>query len=179
MKKKNVALDAGMTNASASNSMVDLSQPVNIAVEQTEVPVTEVVEFKTKYIDAEIQKKLDTYDLVESQNAMLLKEKAELEAKIAEYIEENAALKSPSTSNADELTTLKEKVTHLEQASAQYLRRISDLTFENATLTAQLKELSTHKQQSVNTISPTPVKDTWLETAPYDPYQQNGYSDWN
>lgn len=184
MKKKNIALDAGTIDDSVSNSVVEKICSKDSLPENVQVPVTEVVEFKTKYIDAEIQKKLDAYDLIEAQNVTLLKEKGELETKIAEYIEENACLKKTcdgQSTNLDmtELNQLKNKISQLEQTSAQYLRRISDLTFENATLTAQLKELSMKKTQVLNTIPSIPVRDTRLESAPYDPYQQNGYSDWN
>ena len=182
--RKPMTLDAGEFNE-VKNSALLKDFKTEFEQKDTKVPVTEVINYKRQVLDTEAQEKLDQYDQITATNKALLKEKADLEAKIAEYIEEIAALKSRETKapeivdNSMEVAELKQQIEQLKQSSAQYLRRISDLTFENANLTAQLKELSSKSTQVQNTIPAMPTRETHLEKAPYNPYVQNGYSSWN
>ena len=81
--------------------------------------------------------------------------------------------------NENELANLKKEIAELKESIAQYLRRISDLTFENANLTVQLKELSSASAGVQNSIPAVPRHETRLEHPVYNPYKQNGYSSWN
>ena len=181
-KIKKMTFETGKMPEVSTNSLLE---DVNAEIEQKEKKnlTAEVVDIKTKVIDKDIQAKLDSCAQIEAQNAFLLKEKAELEARLAEYIEENASLKNASKTteagNDNELANLKKEIAELKESIAQYLRRISDLTFENANLTVQLKELSSAGTGVQNSTPAVPRHETRLEHPVYDPYKQNGYSSWN
>lgn len=80
------------------------------------------------------------------QNAILLKEKEELQEKIAEYLMELETLRNEKKSKKasvvkdskaeEELSKLRIEYKDLQTASDGYLMKISDLSFENAKLTA-------------------------------------------
>ena len=181
--RKPMTLDAGEFNE-VKNTTLLKDFKTEFEQKETKVPVTEVINYKRQVLDEESKEKLDQCDQFIAANKALLKEKSDLESKVAEYIEEIAALKSEKTetSNVDnsaEVAQLKQQIEQLKQSTAQYLRRISDLTFENANLTAQLKELSSKSAQVQNTIPAMPTRETRLEKPPYNPYIQNGYSSWN
>lgn len=98
-----------------------------------------------------LQAKLDDANAKDAQNAT-----EELESKIASLETEISSLKA---TNAE-----------LSKQNDSCLEKISELTFDNAKLTSMLQE----KQESA--AAPTrrqPVVD------PYNPYRNNGYSNWN
>lgn len=111
---------------------------------------------------AEAKEKLEKYDALEKSVGALSKEKEHLEAKVAEYaeklaelktaadqihdlVEENSKLKKqlenmPSVSSNVE--ALKREIKSLRDEADGYLVKISELTFENAKMSSQLDELS-------------------------------------
>ena len=112
-KIKKMTFETGKMPEVSTNSLLE---DVNAEIEQKEKKnlTAEVVDIKTKVIDKDIQAKLDSCAQIEAQNAFLLKEKAELEARLAEYIEENASLKNASKTteagNENELANLKKEI---------------------------------------------------------------------
>ena len=99
-----------------------------------------------------MQAKLDDANAKDAQNAA-----EELESKIASLESEISSLKA---ANAE-----------LSKQNDGCLEKISELTFDNAKLTSMLQE----KQESaaVAPVRRQPVVD------PYNPYRNNGYSNWN
>lgn len=99
-----------------------------------------------------LQAKLDDANAKDAQNAA-----EELESKIASLEAEISSLK---TANAE-----------LSKQNDGCLEKISELTFDNAKLTSMLQE----KQESAAAAPARrqPVVD------PYNPYRNNGYSNWN
>ena len=99
-----------------------------------------------------LQAKLDDANAKDAQNAT-----EELESKIASLETEISSLKA---SNAE-----------LSKQNDSCLEKISELTFDNAKLTSMLQE----KQESAAAaqVRRQPAID------PYNPYRNNGYSNWN
>ena len=133
--------------------------------------------------------KLEQYDQVMQQNAILLKEKEELQEKIAEYLMELETLRSEKkckkattardSKAEEELSKLRIEYKDLQTASDGYLMKISDLSFENAKLTAQLRELeSAQSNNAAPAIAQTPAVHR-LEHPAFNPYRHNGYESWN
>lgn len=128
--------------------------------------------------------KLEKYSQLETVNKQLIKENSELRDRIAEYLVELDKLRAnkcvDKTSSDIELAQLKIDYKTLQDASDGYLMRISELTFENAKLNAQLNEISNKSygiQCSENQINKK--SNTAIERPVYNPYKQNGYSSWN
>ena len=158
---------------------------------------------------AEAKEKLEKYDALEKSVGALSKEKEHLEAKVAEYaeklaelktaadqihdlVEENSKLKKqlenmPSASSNAE--ALKREIKSLRDEADGYLVKISELTFENAKMSSQLDELSkkfadagvspNQKQFSPNATPPVQGGLRPPHTDAYNPYKNNGYGTWN
>lgn len=161
-------------------------------------------------MSAEDAEKLAKYDAMEKSLASLSAEKAELEDKIAEYVSriesfedaaneiaqlesDKKALESKCKKLEEEnssLAKLEREVKSLKEENDQYLVKISELTFENASMTCQLSELEKKnkangnvdnqinfrpsyrpQQQAYNTLA-KPNRDA------YNPYANNGYGTW-
>ena len=182
-KVKAIMVDSSLqSQVNANTTLEDTSSTETTSISSC-MDANDIVSITSKTITADIQKKLDDYDRAVAQNTTLLAEKADLESKIASYIEEIRTMKTESlpgnANDSCELAAAQKEINSLKSSVAQYLRRISDLTFENATLNAQLKELSTKSAQVQNTIPSMPVRDTRLEKPVYNPYKHNGYASWN
>lgn len=138
---------------------------------------------------SEEKAKLEQYDQVMQQNAILLKEKEELQEKIAEYLMELETLRNEKKSKKasvvkdskaeEELSKLRIEYKDLQTASDGYLMKISDLSFENAKLTAQLRELESAQSNNVAPATVQPTAMPRLEHPAFNPYRHNGYESWN
>lgn len=113
-------------------------------------------------LTSEQKDKLDKYDALEKTVTELVESKEVLEAKVTEYAEQLASLKSASDlvaklrseneqlkediaeaeDKAKEVRDLKKEVKALRDEADGYLLKISELTFENANLNCQLTETS-------------------------------------
>lgn len=143
-----------------------------------------------KSLTKEMVEKLEQFDAIVEQNAALLKEKDILEEKIAEYIAEINELKSKDADASkvsqleDENASLKKENSELQKAYDKFLVRISDLNFENSKLTCQIQELTKGQcmSKSINEPKTREVPEFTQPNAPvdpYNPYANNGYSQWN
>lgn len=145
----------------------------------------------------------ETIKRLESENSTLVATNNELQDKLAAYIEEVDSLKtswtqhptsisaSPdcdSTLAADlaeckkEMFGLKEELKILQSANDDYTQRVSELTFENASLHAQLQNLAAQKDRTAPQKQFIQATDQPKSSGvPYTPnqYANNGYSDWN
>lgn len=101
--------------------------------------------------------------------ARLSKENSDLTDKLASYIEEIESLKAETKKWKDEYDN--------------HLVKISELTFENATLKAQIDEMSKGKNLEVNENGVRkPIQVRQSTNVPYIHQvncNKNGYSDWN
>ena len=149
---------------------------------------------------AEAKSKLEKYDALEATVLGLTNEKQELEAKVAEYIEQMSALKEevsklkkdlakkpkPEKEDTDEVLALKKEAKALREEADGYLVKISELTFENANLTCQLNEMAKSQQNAMNndrTSIPSPAPShPKASPSPFGgqayPYRNNGYGTW-
>lgn len=168
-------LFAGQTTTSPAKASVEGEKPVTFTLGR-------------EVVTPEMKEKLLKYDEMAEQNSKLLADNDELTMKLASYIEELDALKSNKTESigkaeaddlAQQVEAWKEKYATLRAAADKQLERISDLTFENANLNAQIRELTNGNVQTSGQIPAKPVRETKLETPPYNPYRTNGYSSWN
>lgn len=168
-------LFAGQTTTSPAKASVEGNKPVTFTLGR-------------EVVTPEMKEKLLKYEEMEAQNTKLIAENDELTMKLASYIEELDALKSSGAQSIDKVkyddlvaknASLSEKYDALRVAADKQLERISDLTFENANLNAQIRELTDGNIQVTGQIPAKPVRDTKLESAPYNPYRTNGYSSWN
>ncbi len=193
------------------NSLLD-SVPVEQTTEET---TKENTAFKDSSLvgngimTAEMKEKLEKYDALEQSYSSIVKEKEDLENRVAEYAERLAELKTAADQIhdlMDENAKLKKQLSDAsklskDSASLQlevkalrddvdgYLLKISELTFENANLTCQLDELN--NRLASNGVSPNQKKFAPNNTPPvqnglrqprvdaYNPYSHNGYSSWN
>ena len=158
---------------------------------------------------AEAKEKLEKYDALEKSVCSLSKEKEHLEAKVAEYAEKLAELKTAADQIHDlveENSKLKKQLEHASSQSSSseamqreikslrdeadgYLVKISELTFENAKMSSQLDELSkkfadagvspNQKQFSPNSAPPVQGGLRPPHVDAYNPYKNNGYGAWN
>ena len=196
MSKKRInttVLDLG----AASDATIQTSAPLKAIMEDQiaaskssdeSTVADQLVKVGATVITPELQVKLDNYDSLVAQNSQLLAEKEELTEKLATYIEEVTQLRAENKVKipSDELSNLQQEhfnlkndYSNLRKAADKYLERISDLTFENANLNAQLKQIAENGNVIQSNIPAKPKHDTRLENPPYNPYRQNGYDSWN
>jgi uncharacterized coiled-coil DUF342 family protein len=158
---------------------------------------------------AEAKEKLEKYDALEKSVCSLSKEKEHLEAKVAEYaeklaelktaadqihdlVEENSKLKKQlehASSQSSSSEAMKREIKSLRDEADGYLVKISELTFENAKMSSQLDELSkkladtgvspNQKQFSPNAAPPVQGGLRPPHVDAYNPYKNNGYGAWN
>lgn len=157
----------------------------------------------------EAKEKLEKYDALEKSVCSLSKEKERLEAKVAEYaeklaelktaadqihdlVEENSKLKKQlehASSQSSSSEAMKREIKSLRDEADGYLVKISELTFENAKMSSQLDELSkkfadagvspNQKQFSPNAAPPVQGGLRPPHVDAYNPYKNNGYGAWN
>lgn len=154
------------------------------------------------------KEKLERYDVLEKSVEDALREKEELSAKLAEYVErlenvdENAVKKLEAQTEAlkKELEAAKAeskssiKLENENKALREevdgYLVKISQLTFENANLRCQLDEVTSGNARSGNIVNSRnfAMPDNFQRVSQpkaalpghdaYNPYKNNGYASW-
>lgn len=132
------------SNASAGEALVSALDAKTTSIEIASTP--QAFKINPGAYTSEEKAKLERYDQVMQQNAMLLKEKEELQEKIAEYLMELETLRSEKKGKKlaaakdskaeEELSKLRIEYKDLQTASDSYLMKISELSFENAKLSA-------------------------------------------
>ena len=119
----------------------------------------------------EIKQKLDAFEKMEKAVSDLSAENSALKDKMAEYVEEISALREqakaqnvvekevikeivkeiPAADAQEEIEKLKKELKSMQDENDKYLMRISELTFENAKMTAKMNnaksDLSQHRSQ--------------------------------
>ena len=187
MAKKQKTLDAEIQIDSSNGLFTGQTSTSQVkAVNEDKAPIEFSIGRET--VTQEMKEKLLQYEETLAQNSKLLHENNELTTKLAFYIEELDSLRNTNTapsSNKDqvdlrgECEEWKQKYQSLRAMADKQLERISDLTFENANLNAQIRELTNGNINVTGQIPAKPMRDTKLETAPFNPYKANGYSSWN
>lgn len=154
------------------------------------------------------KEKLERYDILEKSVEDALREKEELNAKLAEYAERLESVDENAIKKLEvQIETLKKE---LEAAKAEskpsiklesenkalreevdnYLVKISQLTFENANLRCQLDEVTSGNAKTGNVTNSNSfaVHDNFQYVSQpkparpgrdaYNPYKNNGYASW-
>lgn len=181
------------TNLFNTPPATDEETPKTLAAE----PQPEIVLERSNAIMPELrtEKDLDLEEQIkklEADNAELATQNGELQDKLAVYIEEaeklRAEVKAPTVSADTDLTIklgefekeildLKAENKILQETNDNYMTRVSELTFENASLHAQIQSLNqTDESKPAQPIRQHPMSNQ----VPYkNPYANNGYGDWN
>ena len=140
----------------------------------------------------EIKQKLEAFEKMEKAIAQLSSENSALKDKMAEYVEEITALREqaktpkvvekevikevfkevPSSKDSVEIEKLKKEISSLREENDTYLMRISELTFDNAKMTAKMNNMNVQK------TSPAPAAQQFRNVY-RNSRKLNGYSSWN
>lgn len=159
------------TEAPMSQTQKDLQKQIdqlkkqNVKLLEEKSKMTDII---ANYIAEADQHKEDIAKLVEKADALQAK-LDDASAKDAQNAAEE--LESKIASLESEISSLKAANAELSKQNDGCLEKISELTFDNAKLTSMLQE----KQESTAAALARrqPVVD------PYNPYRNNGYSNWN
>jgi predicted RNase H-like nuclease (RuvC/YqgF family) len=158
--------------------------------------VLEKIENKTGgtvEIRDEIKQKLEAFEKMEKAVAELSAENSALKDKMAEYVEEITALREqvktpkvvekevikevvkevPVAGDSGEIEKLKKELASLQEENDKYLMRISELTFDNAKMTAKMN--NTAKKLP----PPAPPAGQRFRNVYRNSGKLNGYSSWN
>ena len=181
---KPVFEDVVQTDNAHEETVVDDSSSKQETIEKA----VSVQRVGPKGLSKEMIQKLEQYDSIVEQNKVLLKEKAELTDKISEYIAEVNELKSKIQDSQDakeieaENIKLKNENRELQKSYDQSLVKISELSFENSKLICQMSELGSKLECNTPDVSGTKIQkpeQPVVRRDPYNPYKNNGYSQWN
>lgn len=158
--------------------------------------VLETLENKTGgtvEIRDEIKQKLDAFEKMEKAVSDLSAENSALKDKMAEYVEEITALREqvknpkivekevikeivkevPADGVSEEIEKLKKELKSMQDENDKYLMRISELTFENAKMTASMNNTAKKLPPSA------PVPNQQYRNVYRNSGKLNGYSSWN
>lgn len=144
---------------------IDQLKKQNVKLLEEKSKMTDII---ANYIAEADQHKEDIAKLVEKTDALQAK-LDDVNSKDVQNVAEE--LESKIASLETEISSLKAANAELSKQNDSCLEKISELTFDNAKLTSMLQE----KQESVVDAPARrqPVVD------PYNPYRNNGYSNWN
>lgn len=190
-KKKMVAAEFNTVSVNADGKPVE--SPVAASASATEAE---------KIIDAslnmseKVKAKLEEFDKLEKAVSVLSKENEALKSKLAEYLEELTALRDSKpevkeivkevpvekvvekiveVGGSGDSAKLVAEMKALREENDSYLMKISELTFENARLTASAAELAKKAEAPrPQTQPPQPYANVYRNMA-----AANGYSSWN
>ena len=191
MSKKKKAVDQEFNTVEMKDGTVAPSQMLETAT------VLEKIENKTGgtiEIRDEIKQKLEAFEKMEKAIAQLSSENSALKDKMAEYVEEITALREqaktptivekevikevvkeiPSSNDSVEIEKLKKEIASLQEENDKYLMRISELTFDNAKMTAQMNNMKGQKRQQPDQYAMPQVRNVYRNSG-----KLNGYSSWN
>ena len=179
-KKKGNALFAAVSKQDTAQ----LPTPTTANSVQAAVEKDEANNVSDELVSSTIADSDDELAVLKAEVLRLNEVNAQLTDKLAAYIEENAAEKSnleKSSSISVELELLRSEMNGVRDEDDRYLRRISELTFENAKLNSQLQQLSKDTQQpQMQTQAKQSRKNAPSMKSSFVPYiKSNGYSDWN
>ena len=142
----------------------------------------------------EIKQKLEAFEKMEKAIAQLSSENSALKDKMAEYVEEITALREqaktpkvvekevikevfkevPSSKDSVEIEKLKKEISSLREENDTYLMRISELTFDNAKMTAKMNNMNAQKPPQSDQHAMPQFRNVYRKSG-----KLNGYSSWN
>lgn len=176
---------------------VDMKDGKPVSAAETVKPETVLDDISSRTGDVvkvkdDIKEKLAAYEKMEKSLSELAHENAALKDKIAEYVEEISQLReAAATPKVVEKEVVKEVIKEvpaempcgetaaemaaLRKENDEHLIKISELTFENARLTAEINELSKTAAQP----RPEPPKVQPYPNVYRNSARLNGYSEWN
>lgn len=144
----------------------------------------------TVEIRDEIKQKLEAFEKMEKAVSELSAENSALKDKMAEYVEEITALREqvktprvvekevvkevPAAVDSGEIEKLKKEIAALQEENDKYLMRISELTFDNAKMTAKMNNMSAPKVRPTAAQAAQQFRNVYRNSG-----KLNGYSSWN
>ena len=173
---------------------VDMKNGTAVSSQMPEnATVLEKIENKTggtMEIRDEIRQKLEAFEKMEKAIAQLSAENSSLKDKMAEYVEEITVLREqaktpkivekevikevPAAVDPGEIEKLKKEIAALQEENDKYLMRISELTFDNAKMTAKMNNMSTPKVRPTSPQAAQQFRNVYRNAG-----KLNGYSSWN
>lgn len=148
-----------MAKKSKNSMFTDIMKQAGASVSADDVSKTAVTPTQGETLESAMEVKYDDVSTKEEEISKLFKENSALTDKMAQYIDEVKSLKAECKKLKDELDDSNMKV--------------SQLSFENATLKAKLEGESVNASPAVSQSTQVPYKRNLRRK------NNNGYSDWN
>lgn len=152
-----------------------LKKKQTTVIEQIEARLSDGERAANGTLTDDVKMKLAAYETAMTENARLSEEISNLQDQLAEYIANNA--NNVKSDDSKKIAELESRIKELTDENDKYLMRISELSFENAKLTASMQEMSKHQPAA------KPQDDAQHMQYAANPYRgfrdSNGYTSWN
>lgn len=175
-KMKPVSVDAA--SVADVSEIQNAEEKQSTVIEQIEARLSDGERAANGTLTDDVKTKLAAYETAMAENARLSEEISNLQDQLAEYIANSTDIaKNAKTGDSKKIVELESRINELTDENDKYLMRISELSFENAKLTASMQEMSKHQPAAKPQDNAQHMQ---YAANPYRGFRDsNGYTSWN